>query len=345
MAPGRASRNALEGFLEPFRNSLHRTENLRAMDDYLQGLLSSAPRKNATGIADALGDTNAQRLQEFLTRTEWEARDLDRRRVEALGRLATRAPGILCLDVSSFAKRGSRSVGVAVQQLAGERARNQQVVSGLSYVDPVFEWPVTSDLLLPARWSDPGLRQVAGIPDVVDDEGLSQIGLRQVMDWSGHLPPTQLVRCGPDFADEDVTDHLSRTNRPWVAELPPGAGPPLPPTVRWMEVRWLDRATGPKVRSSAWIEGRGGAHFLALALPGRETRAESVRWLRVAPELDRQHVEDLLPLLDGGRRIDRRARQNFGMADYEGRLWSGFNRHLALVRLAAALDLLRSALD
>ena len=51
------------------------------MERYTTGLLTDLPRKSAADMGRSLFGTNSQRLQEFLARTAWDSRDMDRLRI------------------------------------------------------------------------------------------------------------------------------------------------------------------------------------------------------------------------------------------------------------------------
>jgi hypothetical protein len=336
-------RDALEAFLAPFTDELRRVENRRALESYVAGLAAPIDRKSARGIAAAVEDTNSQRLQEFLTRTEWDARALDRRRVEALSTLASRGPGILSAGVSAFRKRGSRSVGVARQKLPGERARNQQVVVTLDYADGVFEWPVASHLHLPDRWQEPELREAAGIPEDAPRGSRSDLVRGQVAEWLDRVPTPILLHVPRAVRDDAEAPDAGGWGLPAVVELSTDEVPVRSDPGEWTRVSWLDRAHGPRVRSIGRVDGGGSDWYAAVGPADRRGGRAGTTWFRVSRTLAMPQVIDALPMLGASRRLDAQARQDFGLADYEGRLWDGFNHHLALVRLAHARALVGGA--
>ncbi|MCH9047100.1 MAG: transposase, partial [SAR324 cluster bacterium] len=71
----------LADFLKPFGKLVRFRQSREALERYATGLLSDVGRKTASGIGRALPGTNAQRLQEFLTRTAWNAGEMDRLRI------------------------------------------------------------------------------------------------------------------------------------------------------------------------------------------------------------------------------------------------------------------------
>lgn len=96
----------LAEFLKPFAVLVGRRESKRALERYTTGLLSDVPRKTAAGVGRALPATNGQCLQEFLTRTDWRAEEMDRLRIAQMLRQAAVGEGVLVVDDTGFAKKG-----------------------------------------------------------------------------------------------------------------------------------------------------------------------------------------------------------------------------------------------
>jgi SRSO17 transposase len=140
----------LAEFLAPFADLVRRQESRHALERYTTGLLADLPRKTASDIGRAVAGTNGQRLQEFLTATAWEAREMDRFRVERMVQRASVGQGIQIIDDTGLPKKGTHSVGVA-RQYSGTLGRtdNCQVLVSSHYVDRVFDWPITARLYLP----------------------------------------------------------------------------------------------------------------------------------------------------------------------------------------------------
>ncbi len=62
-------------FLKPFAGLVRRPQSQHALERYTAGLVADLPRKTASDLGRAVAGTNGQRLQEFLTRTNWEPRE------------------------------------------------------------------------------------------------------------------------------------------------------------------------------------------------------------------------------------------------------------------------------
>ena len=138
-------------FLAPFGQFLRRSESRqRTSSATPQGFCRAQGRKTASELGRSLPDTNGQRLQEFLIRSEWDPRQMDQLRAEHMRAWACAGNGVLILDDTGFAKKGTASVGVA-RQYSGTLGRvdNCQVLVTAHYVDSVFDWPVTARLTCP----------------------------------------------------------------------------------------------------------------------------------------------------------------------------------------------------
>ena len=82
---------------------------------YLQGLLSSAERKNSWQLAEQAGDPTPYGMQHLLGRAQWEA-DLVRDDLQAYVNEELGDPeAVLVVDETGFLKKGDHSAGVQRQ--------------------------------------------------------------------------------------------------------------------------------------------------------------------------------------------------------------------------------------
>ena len=95
----------LDKFLSTFHLKFRRSEGEAALERYLTGLLTELPNKNCDTIATAVPGTSEQRLQEFLTKMQWDEDDLNRQRVQKMITEATGDNGVLIFDDTGFEKK------------------------------------------------------------------------------------------------------------------------------------------------------------------------------------------------------------------------------------------------
>ena len=378
----------LDAFLEPFAGLLRRSESKAALERYTTGLLADVGRKTASELGRSLPGTSGQKLQEFLTRTAWDAAKMDGLRIGHMLAHAAIGDGVLIVDDTGFAKKGRESVGVA-RQYSGTLGRvdNCQVVVTTHYVDAVFDWPVNARIYLPERWaSDAARRAKAQVPEdivfatkgeialtLVDEAAEAGVKPHAVVFDAGYghqspfldglearsLPYAGAIEKGVHFrlaeaVEADPGDDPA-PRKPGRPRKRPGLEDRVParaaeailaelPAESWQQVSWRNGVKGPLVKQCARVR------VYRTARPGRHSPTQG--WLigeRPLPGRsgdpkyyfawghDNLTLEELIELLHVRWVIERfyqDAKGELGLDDYEGRLWHGFHRHIALVMLA-----------
>ena len=380
----------LETFLEPFAKLLRRSESRAALERYATGLLADVGRKTAAEIGRSLPDTNGQKLQEFLTRTAWDAAEMDRLRIGHMRAHASVGGGVLVIDDTGFAKKGEASVGVA-RQYSGTLGRvdNCQVLVTCHYVDAVFDWPVNARVYLPESWTDDRARcRKAKVPEeigfatkgeialaLIDRARAAGIAPRAVINDAGYgdqpafldgLEARELaygaaVGCEVRFrlaeaVQADPGDPPAPARRPKgrprkstgledrVAALPAEAILAALPEGAWEDIAWRQGSKGALVKQFARLRvhraGKHGKHLQSCGwLIGerpRPGRSGDPKYY-FAWGLDELSLRGLVELVHVRWVIERfyqDAKGELGLDDYEGRLWHGLHRHVALVMLA-----------
>lgn len=382
--------SGLERFLEPFSRLLRRPESRHALERYATGLLSDLSRKTASDLGRSLPGTNGQRLQEFLTRTEWNSKEMDRLRVQQMLAQASVGAGVLVVDDTGLAKKGTSSVGVA-RQYSGTLGRvdNCQVLVTSHYVDAVFDWPVGARIYLPQAWAeDRARRRAAQVPEEIEFRTKGEIALDLVDEaLAAGVRPRAVVGDARYGDQPSLLDGLEARKLAYVVSLsstvrfrpveaveaelargvqlaPPGGQPRgkkktlegrLPsqpaqailaqlPEEAWQKVAWREGTKGALVKEFVRVRvyraGREGRHVPSAGwligerpLSGHQgDRREYFLW-----GLDEQPLEEQVRTAHVRWVIERfyqDAKGELGLDDYEGRLWQGFHRHVALVMLA-----------
>ena len=135
---------------------------------YIEGLMSTAPRKNSWQLAEVQGEANPYGFQHLLGRAAWSP-DAGRDALQAyvVDHLADTA-GVGIIDETGFLKKGVHSAGVA-RQYSGTAGRieNCQVGVYLAYAGARGTVLVDRALYLPKAWTtDPARLQAVGLaPD------------------------------------------------------------------------------------------------------------------------------------------------------------------------------------
>lgn len=129
--------------------------------------MQAGSRKNMDRISEAVPDCKSRNLQQFLTHSKWNAREVIKqvaRETDSL--LGDTIDTGLIIDESGFAKQGQMSVGVSRQWLGrlGKVDNGQVAVYGVLANDR-FAAPVDARLYLPKNWiDDPKRCTKAGVP-------------------------------------------------------------------------------------------------------------------------------------------------------------------------------------
>jgi SRSO17 transposase len=380
----------LAEFLTPFGALVSRAESKRALERYATGLLSDLPRKTLARMGQAVAGTHDQRLQEFLTRTAWDAREMDRLRIRRMLVDATSGQGVLIVDDTGIAKKGQHSVGVA-RQYSGTLGRvdNCQVLVTAHYVDRVFDWPIMARLYLTESWANDSARcREARVPEDTEfqTKGEIALGLIDEARQAGVTPRAVVMDCG--YGDQPpLLDGLEARKMAYAASVGVAVrfrlgeavqadtgDPPVParrprgrprmkpglearvpalaaqailatlPPEAWTQVAWRQGTKGPLVKQCARVRvyraGQRGKHLPSSGwligerpAPGHAGGPKQY-FLWGLDDLPLHEQVELAHLRWVIERFYQDAKGELGLDHYEGRLWHGLHRHLALVMLA-----------
>lgn len=363
----------LEAFLQPFVAALLSPEQRTNAHQYVQGLLSDLDGKDVESIA-YLHDRERQGLQKFIGQADWDHRPVLTELAGQVGTELGEADGVLVFDPSSFAKKGTESVGVR-RQWCGRLGKldNCQVGVYLGYVSRREHALVDVRLYLPKEWAkDRRRRQKAGVPKEVRFRTRHELALEMLDERGPSLPHAwiagddEMGRCSWFRAELRWRGECyllavpSNTSvRDLAAADPPltgGGRRPRASFVRaddwraalaedaWQTVDVRDGEKGPLETQIAWglvqarTEGRPSAVAETLVV-FRERQGDGT-WkhdylLSNGPLTT--PLTEYARVFKAEHRIEdclKRAKGEAGLADYQVRTWEGWHHHQTLALLA-----------
>jgi SRSO17 transposase len=351
----RALGPAFAAYLRRFRSCFLQDRTAAHFHAYCKGLLSDLPRKSVEPIALAAG-TAVRTLQMFLADAAWDhrrARDLlQRHTADLLVNLPSDRLGTVgVIDETSCLKKGDKTPGVQRQYLGCVgKVDNGIVTVHFGLTRGRFQTLLDGDLYLPKSWDRDRPRcQAAGIPDTLRYQSKWRIALDQLirLDANG-------VRFDGLTFDEGYGSKvpflclLDMTGQRFVAEVPVsfrGRTEDSDANERADAVLTLDDARrGRRHRqrretvADAWwraasrpIEVRGHRFLLVVAVNERTAEVKYFVTNAVEQPLGRiLQVAFRRATIEHGFRV---AKQEAGLAHYEGRQYVGLLRHLVLALL------------
>jgi SRSO17 transposase len=364
----------LETFVLPFTAALTEPEQRRHTVAYLTGLLSKLERKTSEGIA-YLHDRERQGLQKFIGEVPWGHQPLLATLARQVDADLGEPDGVLVFDPSGFAKKGTKSVGVA-RQWCGRlgKVENCQVGVYMAYVSRQEHAIVNTRLYLPKEWAnDRARRKGAGVPKAVKFRTRHELAL-EMLDEQGSLLPHSWVAGDDEMGRSSGfrRDLQGRGERYLLAvpsntlardldEPPPeyaGRGRrPKSPFARldrrraafaeghWTPIEVRDGAKGPLVIEALRrrVQARtatGGTGPEELLFVTRERQADATyKFDYYLSNADPgTPLEELARVAKAAHRIEeclKRAKGEAGLADYQVRNWTAWHHHQALSLLAA----------
>jgi SRSO17 transposase len=364
----------LDVFVEPFAATLPELAQQRHVDEYLTGLLSKLKHKTAEGIA-YLHDRGRQGLQKFVGQLPWDHQPMLNVLAQQVGQELGEADGVIVFDPSAFAKKGTKSVGVA-RQWCGRlgKVENCQVGVYMAYASREEHALVNARLYLPEEWTkDRARRKAAGIPKAIKFQTRQELALAMLAEQGSLLPHAWVA--GDDEMGRPAAFRLelrergeqyllavpSNTTIRDLEATPPeysGHGPrpkvPFMRVDRWcaaqLESAWTsldvrDGEKGPlvievmkrRVEARTATRGTGPEELLFVT---RERQADGT----FKHDYYLSNGKPATPLKELGRvvklahRVEeciKRGKGEAGLADYQVRNWIGWHHHQTLSLLAA----------
>lgn len=319
---------------------------------YLRGLLAPVERKNGWQLAEAVGDTTPDGVQDFLSRMRWSADavrdDLQAYVVAQLGDEAA----VLVLDETGFLKKGTKSAGVQRQYTGtAGRIENSQVGVFLGYAGRHGRALIDRALYLPEPWAgDADRRRQAHIPSGVAFTTKPKLGLAMLERARvAGLPFSWVAGDSVYGADSAIRRWAERHRLGYVLVVTSGQRLGMRPVTTWIEdlpdEAWQrlsagEGAKGPRLYDWAYLPYNGGAAGFRCALLVRRSVAkpdEITFHLTHAPE--QVSLVELVRIAGTRWAIEslfEQAKGEVGLDHYEVRSWVGWHRHITLAMLALA---------
>jgi SRSO17 transposase len=364
----------LEAFVEPYAQSFGESEQRRHTAEYLIGLLSKLERKTGEAIA-YLHDQERQGLQKFIGHVPWDHQPLLATLACQIGEDIGEPDAVIVFDPSAFAKKGTKSVGVA-RQWCGRlgKVENCQVGVYMAYISRKEHAIVNARLYLPKDWAtDRARRHQAGVPKEIKFRTRQELALEMLQECGGRLPHAWIAGDDEmgrpsDFRrklqgrgeryllgvpsntlvrdlEAPPPEYAGRGRRPmspfrrldrWLATLPEGD---------WTVIDVRDGEKGPltvevvkrRVQARTATGGTGPEELLFVT---RERQAGSTfkhdYYLSNAdPETS---LKELARVAKAAHRIEEcleRAKGEAGLADYQVRNWIAWHHHQTLSLLTS----------
>ena len=363
----------LQKFVQPFAASLTEPEQRQHTCEYVQGLLSQLEHKTGEGIA-YLHDQERQGIQKFIGQVPWDHQPLVAVLAQHVGQSIGEADGVIVFDPSGFAKKGTKSVGVA-RQWCGRlgKVENCQVGIYLGYVSRRDHALVDFRLYLPKEWTVDRRRcREAGVPRAVRFQTRHEQALDMLDEQGSRLPHAWVTGDDEMGRSSGFRQQLRARNEPYLLAVPSNtlmrdreitppasSGPGRPPQVPFVRVdRWV--AALPE---SAWTRlevrdaEKGPLTIEAVsrrvqARAGRKVGPEEVLFVTRERQADGSVKHDYyLSFARAGtglaewarvakaeHRIEeslKRGKTQAGLGDYQVRNWLGWHHHQVLSLIAA----------
>ena len=364
----------LEAFVGPFADQLSTPEQREHARDYVAGLCSSVERKTSETIA-YFHDQDRQALQRFIGWVDWDHRPLLSELAKQVGLALGEPDGVLVLDSSAFAKKGTESVGVK-RQWNGRAGKvdNCQVGVYLAYASRREQALVDVRLYLPKEWANARRRRAkCHVPGEVVFATKLQLSLEMIESNRAVLPHTWVVGDDEFGRSTQFRRDLRGIGERYLLAVPSntlvrnldGAPPPYAgtgkrrlgsfvrvdkwcanlPAEAWTRVDVRDGEKGPLVvyvavtRVLAITERKQPGSEEVLVVTRRmedDGRVVHDYWLsNAAPETPRPELARAAKCRGRIEQCVQRGKSETGLADYETRTWQGWHHHQTLSVMAS----------
>jgi SRSO17 transposase len=170
----------LKKYMKLFQPAFQRVEQVRKSQQYVNGLLGNATRKNVEQMALSMRE-KVRSLQYFVGQSPWEMEPVTAIHQGLVGETLGEEDGVLLIDESSRVKQGTQSVGVAAQYCGSVgKTANGQVGVYVGYASRKGYSLIEGRLFMPEKWfaeEHARQREACGVPDDLVFKTKPEIGL------------------------------------------------------------------------------------------------------------------------------------------------------------------------
>jgi SRSO17 transposase len=353
----------LEKYLEKFKSIFNNTSRVKNFIVYIKGLLSPLNRKSIEPIAlDYMGESGVRTLQNFITSSNFDDAKIQAKYQQELSEAINSRNGMLSVDPSEFVKKGRNSAGVK-RQYCGSlgKIENCQSVVFCAYAGENGYGIVDRELYIPKEWFDEEhkyLRKKCGISDKREFKTKNEIALdmiTEIMDkklfnvkWIGcdaalgcdhgfidSLPKSACYFVGvpnnervflPNETLPSSVKALSEDDKfPWERVGFDGSKGVVYSDVKIIRCKSCrtDKNNNHVQHDDVWLYIR------------RYENGDTKYFLTDAPEnIPPRELQEAATLRWPIEQCFEECKSYLGMADFEGRSYNGFMRHLLFVMIA-----------
>jgi SRSO17 transposase len=353
----------LQEYLAMFNVVFNNSPRIKNFGIYIKGLLSKLKRKPIEPIAlEYMGESGVRTLQNFVSRSNFEDKTLLESYQIEVSREINSANGMLSVDPSEFVKKGKRSAGVK-RQYCGRlgKIENCQSVVFAAYSGEKGYGIVDRELYIPEEWFNDShieLRGKCGIPSDKKFQTKNAIALEMITKIaSKNLLNIKWFGCDAALGcDHKFIDSLPKSAYYFVGVpnnervfLPNETSPVLVKTLcendnfSWERVgfdgsKGLSYSNVKIIRCKACrVDSKGNPvqhHNVWLYIRQYEN-GDTKYFLTDAPEnILPQELHEAVTLRWPIEQCFEECKSQLGMADFEGRSYNGFMRHLLFVMIA-----------
>lgn len=333
-----------------------REQHQRALE-YIEGLLSSAPRKNSWQLAEQIGLSNPYPYQNLLGRSQWDADQLRDCLYDYVRQQWPANEATLIIDETGFLKKGRASAGVE-RQYSGTAGRIENCQIGVfsAYTTHQLSILIDRELYVPKSWVEAPQRcHLAKIPEGLGFATKPKLARVLVERALENQLPVNWVVADCVYSGYHFRFWLEQQGIQYVLGVTSTskfcAGFSQPQTKLRFEQLAPEQWT--VLSQGDGLKGKRVYQWARLAING-STHPDYQRWLLARRSLDSPHqiayflvwaASDLslaqLVAKAGERwQIEtafKTAKQEVGLDEYQVRSWQGWYRHITLSLWAYAM--------